>query len=483
MKTQPLLVAISLLAMATSAKAQSFAGYRTSNYTGVNSVFFNPANAADSRHKFDVNLIAAAQGVYNNTASFKLDDVLNNFDTDALLDQFLNSANTSGLIPIDLHGPSFMFGLGAKSSIAITTRVQGLVNIAEVNGTLLNEITNGDAEITLPYTFNQTGKNQIAAHGWGEIGATYARVLSPLDSRHFFKVGLTAKYLMGAGSAYVNFSNVSGTLSQDLTEKEYLSNTTGSIAFGAGGISFDDFEPTNLISNESSGFGADFGVIYELRRKPTTESLGNLNPRSQNKYLLKLGISLQNLGSITYNRDLERSAGYTASITGNERFYTQQLQDADGLKEVKNLLDNNPASFTPVANANTSSYKVTLPTTANVDIDYALGKNFYLNGALQLPLTSNSIVWNGYQYFYATVTPRFETRLFDLSLPVTYHNITGFNAGLALRLGPVFLGSGSLITALASQSKQADVFIGLHIGGLFNKYSKVKADAVPAATN
>jgi hypothetical protein len=40
------------------------------------------------------------------------------------------------------------------------------------------------------------------------------------------------------------------------------------------------------------------------------------------------------------------------------------------------------------------------------------------------------------------------------------------NAGLSLRLGPLFIGSGSVLSALVGSSKQADVYVGFHFGRL-----------------
>ena len=59
-----------------------------------------------------------------------------------------------------------------------------------------------------------------------------------------------------------------------------------------------------------------------------------------------------------------------------------------------------------------------------------------------------------------------ETKKFGVFLPINYHEMTDLNAGLAFRLGPLFIGSGSLITALLSSSKQADLYFGFRFGAL-----------------
>ena len=57
-------------------------------------------------------------------------------------------------------------------------------------------------------------------------------------------------------------------------------------------------------------------------------------------------------------------------------------------------------------------------------------------------------------------------------LPVNYNELTSFNAGLSVRLGPLFVGSGSLLTAMLGESKQADFHFGLRFGGLQKNKAK-----------
>src|SRR5688500_19845644 len=94
----------------SSVRSQDYPGYRAGNYTGVNGVYFNPANIADSRYRFDVNLFSMNSFVGNNQASFNVKNSLNTFDTDTLSNQIFgkNAGSSSGIISLDLHGPSLM---------------------------------------------------------------------------------------------------------------------------------------------------------------------------------------------------------------------------------------------------------------------------------------------------------------------------------------------------------------------------------------
>ena len=76
-----------LIFISTASFAQDFSGYRSGNYTGVNGVFFNPANIADSRYRWDFNLFSISTSLGNNKASFKLKDFGKTINTDSIKNQ------------------------------------------------------------------------------------------------------------------------------------------------------------------------------------------------------------------------------------------------------------------------------------------------------------------------------------------------------------------------------------------------------------
>ncbi|HUP13147.1 MAG TPA: hypothetical protein VM187_13060, partial [Niastella sp.] len=92
---------------------------------------------------------------------------------------------------------------------------------------------------------------------------------------------------------------------------------------------------------------------------------------------------------------------------------------------------------------------------------------FYLNVAGQISMSNNDKKgFNNRTYSGVTFTPRFETKQFGAYIPVNYNQLSKFNAGASLRMGPLFVGSGSLLTALLDNSKQVDFHIGIRFGGL-----------------
>ena len=275
------------------------------------------------------------------------------------------------------------------------------------------------------------------------------------EGGHRLKAGVTLKYLAGAANAYMNIDGFTGTLNADFLRRDvYLSNSAGKIAASFGGVRISNFDMGQLTKMNSKGVGADLGVIYEFR--PDEKATA---------YKLKLAVSLLDIGSIRYKRDQQRSGAYTIGISGNERLYFNELNGL-GIDDYKNFFNSRPDLFTPTAGLGQDSYPVALPATVNTEIDYHVHTGFYLHLGSQLSLTSgNKLVSNRYKNSIM-LTPRYEGKILSVWVPVSYNELTKLNAGFCVQAGPVFIGSGSILTALTGESKQADLYAGVRFGKL-----------------
>ncbi len=466
------------------AGAQDFAGFRTGNYNGVNGVFFNPANIADSRYRFDLNLFSLNAVVGNNQASFKLGDLGHSFNGDSLKNQVFgkNAGPASGLASISLQGPSLMFNIG-KLSFALSTRGRVVTNISNIDGKLFQKISQDfQTDPALPYTIQSGNDMRLNVIGWTEYGFSVARQLSSPQDKNLFKMGVTIKYLQGVGNAYLNINNFTGTLNQDnVTLKNYLTGTTGHIALGFSGGTFSNFTLDQLTKGSGSGIGGDIGFVYEIRRNDSMHRAG----RDENKYRLKIGVALLDLGSILFTRDVQRSGAYDIHVTGVQKYYLSDLSGVT-IDNYNQHFQASPQYFTPTTD-NGSTYSTSLPTTLQLNLDYNIHRGFYLDFGGQIAMSSATGKPYNPEYFNAfTVTPRFEGRAIGLYVPINYNELTKFNAGLSVRLGPLFFGSGSILTSLFSSSKQADLHIGFHIAGLQHRNREAKpapADTSPTPNN
>jgi hypothetical protein len=449
------------------AKAQDFSGYRTGNYTGVNGVFFNPASIAGNGYRYDVNVFGISAAVANKRASFGLSDLGKSINGDSVLNRIFagNDTRTDAAVSVAALGPSFMLALDKKSAIAFTTRARAMMNASDIDSRLARQLISdvNKNNITFPYTIASNQNMNVNANGWTEFGLSYARTVVS-NGKHILKGGITLKYLAGAANAYVNVNNLNTTINTvTFLSQPYATNTSGTVGIGFGGINVSNFKAKDLLAFRSAGFGGDIGFQYELRSND--EPVVN-DAASVNNYKLKLGVSLLDVGSISYKRDQSRSGTYAIGIPASQRFFLSALSNTS-LDKLKDTLRRYPQYFTENTTANTASYSVNLPATLQLVADYHIQNAFFVNAAVQLALAGSGNVTNSNYYNAVSITPRYEKKSFGIYIPVSYNALAKFTSGLALRYGPVFIGSGSLFSALINSSKQVDAQVGVRFGSMW----------------
>ncbi|PHQ31039.1 DUF5723 family protein [Leeuwenhoekiella nanhaiensis] len=435
MKQKLLFLAIFSISLSINLRAQNYIGHRIDNYSGIHGVMYNPANVFDSRMRADINLVSAGVSFGNDYAgisssSLNADDDGFDFEEDA----DLNPTNSNNFYSnVDVMGPSFMFNLNPKSSIGLITRVRGIYNLHNVNGELFQRIAD-DFDSEEDFTFDLNNLNGTL-HAYAEVGLVYGRVLMDKES-HFLKGGATLKYLAGGGGAFFNSSNLTGQYSS--TNANVTVN--GNVNYGQT-TDEEDFDFTDT----SSGFGADFGVVYEWR--PENANLGN---RGLNKYKLKLGLSVTDLGSINYDESTIGKYSATNTVITEAEFNE---------KDIDEILQDN---FDGQETVETS--QISLPTALHIAADYHLKNKFYLNLQTSLSLVSPESQQASRIANIATLSPRFESKWFSAYMPLSMRQYDGFAWGFGLRAGPLTLGSSTILTNLISESsKGADVYIGLKV--------------------
>ena len=447
--------------------SQDFAGFRTISSTGVNGVFFNPANIADNRYKTDVNLFSISSFIGNNSASFKLKNFTQTFHPDSAAHQFFGrSAGTAnGLLSADVHGPSAMFAAGKKTTVAVTTRARLMGNVIDFDGQMVNDVFE-NPEISRSFPYQMTARNMaVNLNAWTEYGVSIATVLKDAG-KHFIKGGITVKLLGGAMNTYMQLGNFNATLNEDVQTHEYLTKTTGSMVLGFSGLPTQNIRATDVIKMKSIGVGLDYGFVYEYRPDFENEDFAS----ARNKYKLKIGVAVLDLGSIKYAKDMQRSGAFKLNITGNNRFYLMDLKRVDFDKYNSFFKSRRSYFVTDTAKNNITKISVPLPSTFQLQVDYHLRESFFINLSSAISLSSSDSAYNSRYFGSVSLTPRFESEIADVFLPINYNKYTKFSAGLGARVGPVFFGSGSFFTSLFGKSKQADAFIGVHINGeMFRK--------------
>ena len=120
---------ITLIGLAGAAEAQDWLGFHSSNYAGVQGISFQPASIADSRYKFQMNIIGVSTSFENNYYSIPNSDFKKfEIDGDRLIESDKDSKK-GGFLSADVYAPvSFMLTLSPKHAMALTLRGRSVFN-------------------------------------------------------------------------------------------------------------------------------------------------------------------------------------------------------------------------------------------------------------------------------------------------------------------------------------------------------------------
>ena len=435
-----------------SANAQSYLGYVHDNYAGVQGVLYNPASIVDSRFKTDINLFSMSSSVTNDLYGVKIFDVFKDgYDYDLEAKKSFSNANNAAF-NADVMGPSVMFNITPKHSLAIFTRARAFVNVLDVNGEVINDITKDNSS---SFPTAALGSPNAVGNSWGEFGISYAAVLYQ-KGQHFLKGGITAKYLQGVANYHFQGTNI--TVQYNDLGNPLLDNytTTGTAIYG----SSQDFSTNSdlEIDSKSRGFGVDLGLVYEWRPEYTADRADINDLKEVNKYKLRFGVSVTDLGSMKYADGVRNMYDLNRPSLSRPTPITQANYDNAGSFDefMKNNFDHT------VVNETVRSY---LPTALHADVDWNIYKKFYLNATGDLGVVSKTKLNQSSVANRVSVTPRYESKWFSAYVPISYMDYSKqAQVGLGLRTGVFFIGSGGIVSNLVSKSsKAADIHLGFKI--------------------
>ena len=435
-----------------SMKSQSYIGNYHDNYAGVQSVIFNPSAIVDSRFKADINIFSLSASVSNDLYGVNAFDAYNT-DYDFINDANLSAtANNNLASNVDILGPSVMFNIAPKHAVAIYTRSRTFANVIDLNGVIFQDLKN-DVNADNSFSLNSGNLNGVA-NSWGEIGLSYAAVILQ-NKQHFLKGGLTLKYLKGVLNSYVDVQNIKILYNEDeINSGNSTISTVGTVVYGGSKDFQEDFDVTDF-SAESNSFGMDLGFTYEWRPDYEKYDLRNAkqkdnNFKSENKYKLRFGVSVTDIGSMRYKGADEETFNVNGTIS------------QDDFNDTSNIYDLLSSYYSIISTTNTINAQ--LPTALHADVDWNVHNKFYLNLNADLGLVDNKTVNGNSIANSISLTPRHETRIFSFYLPMSWMEYSGYQLGTGLRYGGIFIGSGSIITNLVSNdSKAANFYIGGHI--------------------
>ena len=437
--------------------AQDFLGLHNDNYAGALSALSNPANIADSRLKFDLYLVGGSTHFDNNYYYVDRNKLIDSkFKIDKSdLNIYTSDYSKAAYVANRLVMPSFMFNFGKKNAIALNTSIRNYANVAGISQDLANAAY---YDFSDPSVFLKNIESEDVISNqmvWAEYGLTYARVLKD-DNEHFFKAGASVKLLQGLGASYFSLEN----LNMQIDTTNIYSFLAADVSYGYS-ENFDLSDPDNpkYNHNPSYGFGFDIGGVYEWRPKyfdfkHDMDGEKDLWRRDQNKYKLKASVAINDIGGVKFNKGV-----YSNDFSPYLTVWNLDTFDINGIAQFDSLVD---TKFPSTSTSN--SFKMSLPTSINLQFDYYVGGSFYLNFTTNWanPLKNRNFHLN--EYTKVSIAPRIEFPWFGMGIPISYNSLAAQHSknlmmGLMLRLGPVIIGTNDLLNYFSKNIYGASAYV------------------------
>ncbi|MEY3983953.1 MAG: hypothetical protein RL160_1512 [Bacteroidota bacterium] len=484
LKTQPMKrLLIFLFIGCASAQAQHFTGVLVGKYSGILGAGVNPALTAASPYIWHVNLVGVWGNVHNDYLKLRMpypvyrfignripapyvDEKGNPTWSNSWLKERLNGNPKNVGIGAMVKGPSVLVKVDKNWKLGVVSDATALGRVSGVYEPLAHALRNeldtakGAYDLfDLRRRSNTETISRLTVHGMGYAAAgIHASRRIKLKWGNYLDAGINLKKVWGLGG----FAFASQALKITKVNDD-------SVQLDGTDMRYYEF------NSNGRGEALELGVLYTLQ-KPEFRQPGGYKYRHPD-YLLRAGLALMDVGRIRYNNVAYTQWLNTSTVGWNlkaaEDRYKNQQPGLDLAEQVFRDL--------PGMQQGRSNIAVGLPTRLVLHADYQYTRDFFLQAQVVQSLRGRHSMSMRHPS-YMMLAPRYTRSWLEVSTPLFLeYDYKQFRAALALRVGPVYLGTNSLFSMLSGKRmRDADFYIGIAFGNLpgsrFSRASKEAED-------
>jgi hypothetical protein len=434
--------------------AQEQLGMRLERYAGLYGATLNPAQTAFMPHAWEVSLVHADGFLNNNYAYLRrtsIPQVLRHPDrllattditperpapANAILQEFSNrDRRLFAQAQARVGSPAVAFRIADRHVIGISAQIRSVFSAYRIPSVFRYPVISDlprDIPVELPAV-------KLAAMGWGEIALHYSQ---RNDDGDYIKAwGVTPKLLIGLEGAYTRAAS-SFDYTQQRNDTTAFARARWDYALTTGNAN-DSGNPQ--LQRNGGGIAFDLGYSIAL-------------PDDEGGYRWRLGASILDAGWVRFRRNAQRHRldfDNTVRVTDADFPARNQVQDL--MEDVSEaFLGDRKASF------QSNTFRIGLPTALSLQADVQLIPHLYVAAVWvqRAPLRTHSVRRPN----TLAVAPRLEHRWWSLSMPVVLSDYQSLRAGVAARLGVVYLGTDDIGSFLGKKRLTGtDVYLGVKI--------------------
>lgn len=489
-----LLLALSLL-ICKHSFSQSLIGTQ-SNYSGSNSLSMNPALITTSFVYTDISIADFGFTAFNDYAYIKGIDLrellfseehtipiypTNGHDLNFAIYDSISNKPKNLYESIDLNLLRFMLNIDEKQSVGFSLNGRVYTNGTNIPWEIPEICTFGVEDPTYHNHYSSTD-SRIATMEWMEIALSYSRKIYERYI-HRFDAGITVKYLIGYSASAGNINDLDyeiSTKENENGEKEELievNRFNADLAYSLPINYNENFSSNSLFDNSLSrgnGIALDLGLIYTHKKNTVSNKKRIISPclQAKIKYQWRIGISMMDLGFISFKKN---AVDNYFDFNGTSIFDIDEYNSVEYFDQMIMIMSETYYDD-PNASKIGDNFKMGLPTTLRLQFDYNFYNNFYVNATFIQPV--RIFKYSVEATPQILVEPRYESNLFDFSIPVTLRNYKHFCIGAAARFGFITIGTQNLASYLGfGKVNGMDLFVSLKFNLIKGNCAEDRFDA------
>ena len=409
-------------------------GSSFSNYTPTNSVHLNPTSMLDAKVRFDFHIIGVGTYTMNNLVYVENNSLMKIIRNKRPVDENSLKYN-QGKNFYHVYNRNFVSVLSGVWSqgdhaIGLSFNVKSFTAVRRIPKFVGPFIENGVTQYTPQHDIDYSIKNlRVGSVHYGEIKLSYAHTFLK-KRRNMFMAGISINKLMSIAGAGLNAYDIN----LDVRDKDLLAIFS---------FSGDMMMTPNPRLNTKGGIGLDLGFTFQKMKSDAVSYLPNSPKGGCRKAYYKYWIaaSVLDIGSLKLDPGATKIAGYEFqnynwfnydSITATQANATEIFQAQD--PNLEDLKVKKP-------------YRVRLATALSVQGDYNFWNNkLYFNASVMqgIPVSINKFGIRRANSLM--VGPRYETKYFDLSMPLSLYEYRYAQLGLSMRIWLLTIGTDKLFS-------------------------------------
>ncbi len=445
-----------------------------SNYAGSRALSLNPALITSSNLYFDFAIANLGVMAFNDFAYMKSSDAMKaifseqhitpNYtihgkDAPYYIYDYPEHNNRNLYESIDLNMLSLMYNINGVQAIGFSINTRVYTNANNVPWEIPEMITFGLDDPS--YHQSYVSENfKVASLEWNEIAfsysnAVYERYFSRLD------IGASLKYIMPYSAAYANIKN----LDYEVVNKDsiLINSLDADVAYSMPFNYHNKFSDKSFFNNSikrGNGFSVDLGFTFTLKKtiKQSKKYMAScLLPEIDYKW--RLGFSIMDLGFVKFNKNVVKNNFYIDQTVFFDKDAFENLESFDELNNfMTDLCDDGDTTFF----VDRDNFIIGLPTTLRLHFDYNIASDLYINAVV---LQAVSILENSVKASsQIIVEPRYESSLFEFSIPFSLRDYKHFNIGAMMRLGFLTVGTYNVANYLGiGKTNGLDLYVSVKI--------------------